>query len=218
MNENSKPKMPVWMSAVACCAMAVSGLVQITSGLRRWEAWSIVEGVGLCLLPSYVYEISASDVASKRRTLGYRLAAATYAVAVALVMLGVSAPLIGINPVIGFAGGSHVTPSTLVGHPFIYNHQQVETDGYIVTNDRGWCMLEVGEANGGVIVLAARGLRCKTDSTQRIWASLSGTFEVIRTSKGSDIPYALIDVRGIPATLRGADTGIQPSKQARLPP
>jgi hypothetical protein len=102
-------------------------------------------------------------------------------------------------------GGSHVTPSALIQHPFIYNHQQVETDGYVATNDRGGCVLEAGAADepkDSVIALAFEGRRCKPDSAQRQWASVSGTFRVYETSKSFDIPYALMNAQSIPVTLR----------------
>jgi hypothetical protein len=203
MDNVSRPKMPILMSVVASCGAVAAGLANIASGLDQYEIWDIVAGVGFCLLPSYfLYASSASSSWHKKRI---RLVATAAVIAAALVILGDVARISGINPVKWLVGGSRVAPSTLIQHPFIYNHQQVETDGYLATNDRGWCVLEAGAASeprSSVIALASKGLRCKPASAQREWASVSGIFRAYKTSKGFDIPYVLTDAQGISATLR----------------
>lgn len=208
MDNISRPKMRILMSVVVSCAAVVVGLADITGGLEQYEIWEIVAGVGFCLLPSYfLYTFSATSGRYKKWN---RLIATTALIAASLVILGDAVPLFGVSPVMWFAGGSHVTPSALVQHPFIYNHQQVEIDGYLATNDRGWCVLEVGTAGefrSSVIVLASKGLKCKPDSAQRVWASVSGKFQVYETSKGFDIPYVLMNAQGIPVALHATSNG-----------
>jgi hypothetical protein len=208
MDNISRPKMRIFMRVVASCGAVGAGLANITRGLEQYEIWDIVAGAGFCLLPSYfLYASFATSGWYKKRK---RLISTTALIGMALVILGDAVPMFGINPVMWLAGGSHATPSALVQHPFIYNHQQVETNGYLATNDRGECVLEVGgagESRSSVIVLASRGLKCKPDSAQRVWASVSGRFQVYETSKGFDIPYALMNAQGIPVSLRGANNG-----------
>jgi hypothetical protein len=203
MDNISRPQMGIFMSVVASCGSVAVGLANIASGLEWYEVGDIVAGVGFCLLPCYfLYASSASSSWHKKRI---RLVATAAVMAAAFVILGDVARISGINPVKWLVGGSHVAPSTLIQHPFIYNHQQVETDGFVARNDRGWCVLEEGAASepqANVIALSFKGLGCKPDLPQRGWESVSGTFRVYKTSKGFDIPYALMNAQSIPSGSR----------------
>lgn len=185
--------------------MVLCAYMNIASGIEQYEVGDILAGVGFCLLPSYLY---VSSKIGGRHERPYRWVSATVLIAFALTIVGSAMPIFGINPVMWIAGGSHVTPSALIQHPFIYNHQHVETDGYLATNEYGGCMVEVGPAAESqppatnVIVLVSNGLRCKPDAPKRIRVSVSGTFRVFNTAKGFDIPFWLENAKGIPAALR----------------